>query len=210
MEKISCGILTQVLVEGRYEYFFFWYYCSLISRLKITKPFFFQTYIRELAAMGLKNPENLAIPSVRNNVRMHWHVVHGNRKNFKRFRDDIPKNCLFFQVAFLVTVVGSTSFIALLAGQLPGVQNSYTMLHLWNHFFYHFEWILPHCCVLQDWGFFVPYLVGSISLVVLAIGSVAPGYFCSQIPFLLGEICVINRLPLVPMIANALACLKLL
>jgi hypothetical protein len=26
-----------------------------------------------------------------------------------------------------------------------------------------------------DWGFFVPYLVGGISLAVLAVGSVAPG-----------------------------------
>ncbi|CAI7918123.1 unnamed protein product [Closterium sp. NIES-54] len=28
----------------------------------------------------------------------------------------------------------------------------------------------------QDWGFFVPYLVGGLSIVVLAVGSVAPGY----------------------------------
>ncbi|XP_015956051.1 uncharacterized protein LOC107480422 isoform X2 [Arachis duranensis] len=48
--------------------------------------------------------------------------------------------------AFLFTVVGTTGFLGLLAGQLPG-----------------------------DWGFFVPYLIGSISLVVLAIGSISPG-----------------------------------
>lgn len=74
------------------------------------------TFLRELTTLGIKNAENLAIPSTRNDA------------------------------AFLVTVVGSTSFIAVLAGQLPG-----------------------------DWGFFVPYLVGSISLVVLGIGSTAPG-----------------------------------
>lgn len=50
--------------------------------------------------------------------------------------------------AFLATVVGVTSVVAVAAGQLPG-----------------------------DWGFFVPYLVGSLSLVVLAVGSVAPGLF---------------------------------
>ncbi|KAG4391438.1 hypothetical protein GLYMA_05G183600v4 [Glycine max] len=27
----------------------------------------------------------------------------------------------------------------------------------------------------SDWGFFVPYLIGSISLVVLAVGSISPG-----------------------------------
>ncbi|GJP29409.1 hypothetical protein CLOM_g16675 [Closterium sp. NIES-68] len=47
---------------------------------------------------------------------------------------------------FLATVVGSTSIIAVVASQLPG-----------------------------DWGFFVPYLVGGLSIVVLAVGSVAPG-----------------------------------
>ncbi|GLJ52175.1 hypothetical protein SUGI_1109850 [Cryptomeria japonica] len=74
------------------------------------------TFMRELTSLGIKNAENLAIPSTRNDA------------------------------AFLFTVVGSTGFIAVLAGQLPG-----------------------------DWGFFVPYLVGSISLVVLAVGSTAPG-----------------------------------
>ncbi|EOA29366.1 hypothetical protein CARUB_v10025652mg [Capsella rubella] len=74
------------------------------------------TSLRELTNLGIKNAETLAIPSVRNDA------------------------------AFLFTVVGSTGFIAVLAGQLPG-----------------------------DWGFFVPYLVGSISLVVLAVGSVSPG-----------------------------------
>ncbi|KAG2308050.1 hypothetical protein Bca4012_082963 [Brassica carinata] len=74
------------------------------------------TSLRELTTLGIKNAETLAIPSVRNDA------------------------------AFLFTVVGTTGFIAVIAGQLPG-----------------------------DWGFFVPYLVGSISLVVLAVGSVSPG-----------------------------------
>ncbi|GAB2279330.1 hypothetical protein Dimus_013974 [Dionaea muscipula] len=74
------------------------------------------TSLRELTTLGIKNAENLAIPSVRNDA------------------------------AFLFTVVGTTGFLGVLAGQLPG-----------------------------DWGFFVPYLIGSISLVVLAIGSTSPG-----------------------------------
>ncbi|TXG60557.1 hypothetical protein EZV62_015130 [Acer yangbiense] len=74
------------------------------------------TSLRELTTLGMKNAENLAIPSVRNDV------------------------------AFLFIVVGSTGFLAVLAGQLPG-----------------------------DWGFFLSYLIGSISLVVLAVGSVSPG-----------------------------------
>lgn len=74
------------------------------------------TTLRELTSLGIKNAENLAIPSVRNDA------------------------------AFLFTVVGTTGLLGVLAGQLPG-----------------------------DWGFFVPYLVGSISLVVLAVGSISPG-----------------------------------
>ena len=76
------------------------------------------TFMTELTRIGIKNAEELAIPSVRNDA------------------------------TFLATVVGVTSVIAVAAGQLPG-----------------------------DWGFFVPYLVGSLSLVVLAVGSVAPGLF---------------------------------
>ncbi|XP_038900620.1 uncharacterized protein LOC120087791 isoform X2 [Benincasa hispida] len=74
------------------------------------------TTLRELTTLGIKNAENLAIPSVRNDA------------------------------AFLFTVVGTTGFLGVLAGQLPG-----------------------------DWGFFVPYLIGSISLIVLAVGSISPG-----------------------------------
>ena len=76
------------------------------------------TFMNELTRLGIKNAEELAIPSVRNDV------------------------------AFLASVVGVTSVVAVAAGQLPG-----------------------------DWGFFVPYLVGSLSLVVLAVGSVVPGLF---------------------------------
>ncbi|KAK8931036.1 hypothetical protein KSP39_PZI016590 [Platanthera zijinensis] len=68
------------------------------------------TSLRELTSLGIKNAENLAIPSVRNDA------------------------------ALLFTVVGITGFLAVLAGQLPG-----------------------------DWGFFVPYLIGSIPLLVLAV-----------------------------------------
>ncbi|KAI3451080.1 hypothetical protein Pfo_007745 [Paulownia fortunei] len=74
------------------------------------------TSLRELTSLGIKNAENLAIPSARNDA------------------------------AFLFTVVGTTGFLGVLAGQLPG-----------------------------DWGFFVPYLIGSISLIVLAVGSISPG-----------------------------------
>ncbi|CAN6542334.1 unnamed protein product [Malus baccata var. baccata] len=74
------------------------------------------TSLRELTTLGIKNAETLAVPSVRNDA------------------------------AFLFTVVGTTGFLGLLAGQLPG-----------------------------DWGFFVPYLLGSISLIVLGVGSTAPG-----------------------------------
>lgn len=76
------------------------------------------TFMTELTRLGIKNAEELAVPSVRNDA------------------------------VFLASVVGVTSVIAVAAGFLPG-----------------------------DWGFFVPYLVGSLSLVVLAVGSVAPGLF---------------------------------
>ncbi|XP_017623078.1 uncharacterized protein LOC108467088 isoform X3 [Gossypium arboreum] len=101
---------------------------SLISSLKLWEKVITQmlpcilicirvhTSLRELTSLGIKNAENLAIPSVRNDA------------------------------AFLFTVVGTTGFLGVLAGQLPG-----------------------------DWGFFTPYLIGSISLVVLAVGSISPG-----------------------------------
>ncbi|KAJ8437980.1 hypothetical protein Cgig2_033713 [Carnegiea gigantea] len=86
------------------------------------------TSLRELTSLGIKNAENLAIPSVRNDA------------------------------AFLFTVVGTTGFLAVLARQLPGLPQS-----------------LPKRVLLKDWGFFLPYLIGSISLVVLAVGSISPG-----------------------------------
>mmetsp|Transcript_12439 Transcript_12439/g.37406 ORF Transcript_12439/g.37406 Transcript_12439/m.37406 type:complete len:338 (-) Transcript_12439:3-1016(-) len=73
-------------------------------------------FLGELKKVGIKNPEAVATPSV---------------------RDD---------AAFLYTLVGVTSVLAVLGGFLPG-----------------------------DWGFFVPYLTGAIVLVVLAVGSTAPG-----------------------------------
>lgn len=73
-------------------------------------------FIGELSRLGIKKPDLIGKPSVRNDA------------------------------AFLYTLVGFTSVVAVAAGQLPG-----------------------------DWGFFVPYLTGAIVLVVLAIGSTAPG-----------------------------------
>lgn len=71
----------------------------------------------ELRQVGLKDPGQIVITSTRNDL------------------------------AFLVTVTLSTSFVAVLAqAVLPG-----------------------------DWGFFTSYLVGGITLGVLAIGSTAPG-----------------------------------
>ena len=70
----------------------------------------------ELRQVGVKQPEVIGVPSV---------------------RDD---------AAFLITVVLSTSVLAVVLGQLPG-----------------------------DWGFFGMYLSGGISIAVLAVGSVAPG-----------------------------------
>jgi hypothetical protein len=71
----------------------------------------------ELRQVGIKNPDKIAVPSVRNDA------------------------------AFLATVTVSTSLLAVIAGAvLPG-----------------------------DWGFFTSYLVGGITLGVLAVGSTAPG-----------------------------------
>lgn len=70
----------------------------------------------DLRMIGIKAPEQIAIPGVRNDL------------------------------AFLTTVVGVSSVAAVLVGQLPG-----------------------------DWGGFGAYLVGGIPIVVLAIGSTAPG-----------------------------------
>ncbi|KAF8066189.1 ACS8 [Scenedesmus sp. PABB004] len=73
-------------------------------------------FMGELKQMGIKSPDTIATPSVRNDA------------------------------AFLYTTVGVVSVLAVAAGQLPG-----------------------------DWGFFSSYLIGSTVLVVLAIGSTAPG-----------------------------------
>jgi hypothetical protein len=75
-----------------------------------------QIMLGELRQVGVQQPEVIGVPSVRNDA------------------------------AFLATVVGTTSVLALVLGQLPG-----------------------------DWGFFGMYLSGGISIAVLAVGSVAPG-----------------------------------
>ncbi|KAK9853131.1 hypothetical protein WJX84_007348 [Apatococcus fuscideae] len=61
--------------------------------------------------------------------------------------DSIGKLSVRNDAAFLITVVGTTSVVAVAAGFLPG-----------------------------DWGFFVPYLTGGISIATLVIGSTAPGF----------------------------------
>lgn len=70
----------------------------------------------ELKMAGIKSPDQLATPSVRNDA------------------------------AFLFTVTGVFSVLAVILGQLPG-----------------------------DWGFFSSYLTGGVVLGVLAVGSTAPG-----------------------------------
>ncbi|CAL8463088.1 g2622 [Coccomyxa elongata] len=73
-------------------------------------------FLGDLKRVGVLNPSGIGVASIRNDK------------------------------AFLFTVVGVTSVLAVAAGFLPG-----------------------------DWGFFVPYLTGGISIAVLAVGSTAPG-----------------------------------
>eukprot|EP00877_Chromochloris_zofingiensis_P013381 jgi/Chrzof1/8297/Cz03g05090.t1 len=73
-------------------------------------------FMGELKQMGIKQPDKIAVPSVRNDA------------------------------AFLATVVGVFSVLAVVVGQLPG-----------------------------DWGFFGSYLTGGVVIAVLAVGSTAPG-----------------------------------
>ncbi|GBF99893.1 hypothetical protein Rsub_12689 [Raphidocelis subcapitata] len=70
----------------------------------------------ELRQMGIKNPDKLAVPSIRNDA------------------------------AFLASCIAVFSVLAVALGQLPG-----------------------------DWGFFGSYLSGAMILVVMGIGSTAPG-----------------------------------
>ncbi len=63
-----------------------------------------------------------------------------------KYPDAIAKVSVRNDAAFLLSVVGTTSVMALVLGQLPG-----------------------------QWGFWGTYLSGGISIVVLAIGSVNPG-----------------------------------
>ncbi|EIE27406.1 hypothetical protein COCSUDRAFT_52156 [Coccomyxa subellipsoidea C-169] len=73
-------------------------------------------FLGDLKRVGVLNPSGIGVASIRNDK------------------------------AFLFSVVGVTSVVAVAAGFLPG-----------------------------DWGFFVPYLTGGISIAVLATGSTAPG-----------------------------------
>ncbi|CAN6567725.1 unnamed protein product [Malus baccata var. baccata] len=84
------------------------------------------TSLMELTTVGIKNAETLAVASVRNDA------------------------------AFLFTVVGTTGFLGLLPGQLPG-----------------------------DWGFFMPSMLGSISLVNIGCWKHCPWVRVRQSFFLL-------------------------
>ncbi|XP_020994543.1 uncharacterized protein LOC107480422 isoform X3 [Arachis duranensis] len=91
----------------------------------------------------------LTKPHLAHSYHHSFHYSHGRSFRASSAAPGVDLNTLqsaITKAAFLFTVVGTTGFLGLLAGQLPG-----------------------------DWGFFVPYLIGSISLVVLAIGSISPG-----------------------------------
>lgn len=68
--------------------------------------------------------------------------------------EGIAKVSVRNDAAFLMSVVGTSSVAAVVLGQLPG-----------------------------DWGFFSSYLVGGISLAVLAVGSTSPGLLQFAIDF---------------------------
>ena len=70
--------------------------------------------------------------------------------------------------------MGTTGFLGVLAGQLPGVYlfQPYRIIEV--------KFLSPYLNVtnlVEFSGLVVPYLLGSISLVVLAVGSVSPGNF---------------------------------
>lgn len=101
-------------------------------------------FIGELSRLGIKKPDLIGKPSVRNDA------------------------------AFLYTLVGFTSVVAVAAGQLPGdwvrkCLPADTSMHLTD------RCICNKIAFQTLQGFFVPYLTGAIVLVVLAIGSTAPG-----------------------------------
>lgn len=98
-----------------------------------------QTSLRELTTLGIKNAENLAIPSVRNDVSFQnfflyfcsikwnytWHMTF---LRIKFFQVQHITQIFVVQAAFLFTVVGTTGFLGILAGQLPGVCIPCTLL----------------------------------------------------------------------------------
>lgn len=106
----------------------------------------------ELRLVGVKQPEKIAQLSVRNDAGG------DGRGSIERGSSSSRIRACWHWVqhmylapptlcaAFLFSVVGTTSVAAVVLGQLPG-----------------------------DWGFFSSYLIGGISLVVLAIGSINPG-----------------------------------
>lgn len=80
--------------------------------------FLYQTSLRELTTLGIKNAESLAIPSVRNDVS--YVLLFPLRGPLLRLQCMLMELVLM-QAAFLFTVVGTTGFLAVIAGQLPGV-----------------------------------------------------------------------------------------
>ena len=139
-----------------------------------------QTSLRELTTLGIKNAENLAIPSVRNDVSavptiQNWHAVlllaEAKRDGFTEFfgttaassRDKYLVlfrmwSCILFglimQAAFLFTVVGTTGFLAVLAGQLPGVL--LFSIHDTCYMYFQIIWAIEHRGLqvmeyLQNW-----------------------------------------------------------
>ncbi len=90
--------------------------------------------------------------------------------------DSIGKLSVRNDAAFLITVVGTTSVVAVAAGFLPGDWVGLNTQHCPSR-------NLDPCmdlCMDRAFhrlqGFFVPYLTGGISIAVLGIGSTAPGF----------------------------------
>lgn len=112
----------------------------------------------ELKLVGVKDPGMIAMASTRN------------------------------ELAFLVTTVGVTSVLAVAAGALlPGVHVCHcTMCGLCRLLVQHMDGLCCtapcHLCIRAgDWGFFSAYLIGGISIGVLAIGvaRLIPPHVCT-------------------------------
>ena len=166
-----------------------------------------QTSLRELTTLGIKNAENLAIPSVRNDVSavptiQNWHVVlllaEAKRDGFTEFfgttaassRDKYLVlfrmwSCILFglimQAAFLFTVVGTTGFLAVLAGQLPGVL--LFSIHDTCYMYFQIIWAIEHRGLqvmeyLQNWLWLSKWK-GSKCLNLLKLSVTGLGLLCS-------------------------------